>query len=90
MLEEYLIGTLLLMLIALAGWIWHDGHRHLQILRKHALRKKRISLRNVQIMIANVSSGEKRPISSFFGYHRESRRIGRLKKFSRKSVEKQA
>ena len=31
----------------------------------------------------------KRLDSSFFGYHRESRRIGRLKKFNRKSVEKQ-
>jgi hypothetical protein len=40
MLEEYIIGVLLLMFIALAGWVWHDGHRHLQILRKHALRKK--------------------------------------------------
>ncbi len=90
MLEEYLIGVLLLMFIALAGWVWHDSHRHLQILRKHALRKKRISLRNAQIMIANISSGEKRLSSSFFGYHRESRRIGRLKKFDRKSVEKQA
>jgi len=88
MLEKYLIVALLLMFIALAGWTWQDGHRHLQILRRNALRKKRISLRNVQIMIAKVSSGEKRLISSFFGYHREPRRIGRLKKFSRKSVEK--
>ena len=88
MLAEDLIGLLLVMLVALAGWIWHDGHRHLQILRRNALKKKRISLRNVQNMIANVSSEGKRPISSFFGYHRESRRIGRLKKFSRKSAEK--
>ena len=88
MLAEYLIGALLLMFIALAGWVWNAGRRHLQILRRNALRKKRISLRNVRIMIANVSSGEKRLISSFFGYHWESRRIGRLKKFSRKSAEK--
>lgn len=39
MLEAYLIGALLLMFIALAGWIWHDGHRHLQSLRRNALRK---------------------------------------------------
>ena len=88
MLAEYLIGALLLLFIALAGWIWNAGHRRLQMLRRNALRKKRISLRNVRIMIANVSSGEKRLISSFFGYHWESRRIGRLKKFSRKSAEK--
>ena len=88
MLAEYLIGALLLLFIALAGWIWNAGHRRLQILRRNALKKKRISLRNVQNMIANVSSEGKRPISSFFGYHRESRRIGRLKKFSRKSAEK--
>lgn len=57
-------------------------------LTQKCTQKKRISLRNVQIMIAKVSSGEKRLISSFFGYHREPRRIGRLKKFTRKPVEK--
>ncbi len=89
MLAEYLIGALLLMFIALAGWIWNAGHRHLQIARRNTLRKKRLSLRNIRIMmIANVFPGEKRLISSFFGYHWESRRIGRLKKSSRKSAEK--
>ncbi|MBW9249161.1 MAG: hypothetical protein GJU72_08850 [Acidithiobacillus ferriphilus] len=86
MLAGFLIGGLWLVFIMLAVWVWRDGQRHITTLRRAALRKRKAD--RLRIMIHGVAPGEKPPISSFFGYHWESRRIGRFKKADGKSGEK--
>ena len=86
MLVGLLIGGLWLVFIMLAVWIWRDGQHHITILRRAALRKRKMD--PLRILIYGVHLGEKRSISTFFGYHWESRRVGRFKKVDGKSGEK--
>ena len=87
MLAGFLIGGLWLVFIMLAVWVWRDGQRHIITLRKAVLRKRKVD--PLRILIHGAPLGEKRPISTFFGYHWESRRVGRfIKKADSKSGEK--
>ena len=86
MLVGLLIGGLWLVFIMLAIWVWRDGQHHITTVRKAALRKRKMD--PLRILIYGVHLGEKRSISTFFGYHWESRRVGRFKKVDGKSGEK--
>ena len=86
MLAAFLIGGLWFVFIMLAIWVWRDGQHHITTLRRAALRKRKMD--PLRILIYGVHLGEKRSISTFFGYHWESRRVGRFKKVDGKSGEK--
>ena len=86
MLAGLLIGGLWLVFIMLAVWIWRDGRHHITTLRRAALQKRKAG--PLRILIHGIPLGEKRSISTFFGYHWESRRVGRFKKADGKSGEK--
>ena len=86
MLAGLLIGGLWLVFIMLAVWIWRDGQHHITTLRRAALQKRKAD--PLRILIHGIPLGEKRSISTFFGYRWESRRVGCFKKADGKSGEK--
>lgn len=86
MLVGLLIGGLWLVFIMLAVWIWRDDQHYITALRRAAFRKRKAGL--LRILIHGSYLREKRSISSFFGYHWETRRVGRFKKSDGKSGEK--
>ena len=86
MLAGLLIGGLWLVFIMLAVWIWRDGQHHITTLRRAALRKRKAG--PLRILMHGIPLGEKRSISTFFGYRWESRRVGCFKKADGKSGEK--